>query len=70
MECERFLNGEINCGVCAHAWREVNLEDCDEGCAADHNDIFFDAAPGTDCPDWTHRALAHSALAMTEDANP
>lgn len=43
MECERFLNGEINCGVCAHAWREANLEDCDEGCDADHNDIFFEA---------------------------
>ena len=32
MECERFINGEINCGVCVHAWREANLEDCDEGC--------------------------------------
>ena len=61
MECERFLNGEINCGVCVHAWREANLEDCDEGCDADHNDIFFEAEPGTDCPDWTPSAISHSA---------
>lgn len=53
MSCERFVEGEINCGACKHSWWEWTGDDADEGCELGHSETYFEAEPGTDCPDWT-----------------
>lgn len=56
LSCGRHdANGELLCGSCKHSWREVNLEDCDEGCSVGRVDLFFHGEPWQDCPDFASR---------------